>query len=177
MYADSESSLFACFLNFLLNFFLCFFNHFFDTGRMNTTIVNQFFQSNAGNFTTNRIKAGNNNSFRSIVDNQVDTGQSFQSADVTTFTTDNTAFHFIIGQTYNRNSSFCNMVSGTTLDSQRNNLASFLISLILCLLLQILNQHCGLMFNLVLQRLQKLLFSFVTGQAGQTLQLCQLLFT
>ena len=67
------------------------------------------------------------------------------------------------------------MVSSTALNSQGNNFPCLLLCFILCLLLQILNQHGGFVLHLVLQGLQQLLLRFLAGQAGQTLQLSLLL--
>ena len=170
MHSDSKGSLFAGFLNLLLNLFLCLFNHFLNAGRMNTTIINQFFQSDTGNLAAYRIKAGNNNSLRSIIDNQINAGQGFQSTDVTAFTTDNAALHFIVRQAYYGNGGFRYMVCCTTLNCQGDNFSCLAVSLILSLLLQILNHHSRFVLNLVLEGLQQLLLCFVTGQSGNTLQ-------
>ena len=171
MHANRKGCLLASLLNLLLNLFLSLLDHFFNTGRMNTTVVNQLFQSNAGNLAAHRIKAGNNNCLRSIVDNQVNAGQSFQSADIATLATDNAALHLIIRQTNNGNGGLSDMVSSAALNCQRDNLASLSVSIILSLLLQLLDHHCGIMLNLIFERLQQLLLCLVTCQTGDTLQL------
>ena len=116
MHSDSKGCLFAGFLNLLLNLFLCLFNHFLNAGRMNTTIINQFFQSETGNLAAYRIEAGNNNSLRSIIDNQIDAGKGFQSTDVTAFTTDNASLHLITRELHYGNRSFCNVVCCASLN-------------------------------------------------------------
>ena len=100
MHTYRKSSLLACFFDLLFDLFLCFFNHFLDTGRMDTTVVDQFFQSNAGNLTAYGVKTGNNYRLRRIVNDQVNTGQSFQCPDISALTANDTAFHFIIRQGY-----------------------------------------------------------------------------
>ena len=74
MHTHGKGGLLAGFLNLLLNLFLSLFHHLFNTGRMNTTIVDELFQCNAGNLAAHGVKAGNNYSLGSIVNNQIDTG-------------------------------------------------------------------------------------------------------
>ena len=159
MHTYRKSSLLACFFDLLFDLFLCFFNHFLDTGRMDTTVVDQFFQSNAGNLTAYGVKTGNNYRLRRIVNDQVNTGQSFQCPDISALTANDTAFHFIIRQGYYRNSSFCYVVGRTTLNRQRNDLSGLLVCFLFRLLLQIFNEHCGFVFHFFFNRLKKFFFS------------------
>ena len=116
VHPNREHSLFTGFFNSLFNFFLCFLYHFFNAGRMNTPVIDEFFKSYTCNFTPYRVKPRNNNRFRSIVYNKIYACQCFQSSDVSALAADNAAFHFIIRQCYNRNSGFGNMVCGTALN-------------------------------------------------------------
>ena len=87
--------LFASFADFLIDFFAGLFDHFFNACRMDTAIGNQFFQSNAGDFTAYGIKARQDDRFRRIVDDEIDAGQRFNSPDIASFTADDAAFRLI----------------------------------------------------------------------------------
>ena len=67
MHAHCKGGLLASFLNLLLNLFLCLLHHLFNTGRMDTTIVDELFQSDACNLAAHGVKAGNNNSLGGII--------------------------------------------------------------------------------------------------------------
>ena len=62
---------------------------------MNTSVLNQLVQSQAGDFTANRIKAGQDDGFRRVIYNDFNTGSRFQSTDITSFATDDTTFDLI----------------------------------------------------------------------------------
>ena len=68
-----QSSVLPLFPNHGFYFFLCFLHHFFNTSRMDTTILNQGLESHTCNFTTNGIETRKDNHFWSIVNNNVNT--------------------------------------------------------------------------------------------------------
>ena len=90
-----DGSTFTRFNNFFFHLFAYFSYHFFDTGRMDTTVSHKLMQGQTGNFTANRVEGRKNDCFRSIVYNDFNTGSSFQSTDITSFTSDNTSLDFI----------------------------------------------------------------------------------
>ena len=77
VHAHSKGCLLACFLNLLLNLFLSLLHHLFNTGRMDTSIVDELLQSNTSHLTANGVEAGNDYCFRSIVNDQINAGQGF----------------------------------------------------------------------------------------------------
>ena len=86
---------FTRFDNFFFHLFAYFSYHLFDTGRMDTSVSHKLMQGQTGNFTANRVEGRKNDCFRSIVYNDFNTGSSFQSTDITSFTSDNTSLDFI----------------------------------------------------------------------------------
>jgi len=84
-----------------IHFFTGFVDHLFNPGWMNTAVDDQFFQSDPGNFAPDRVKAGQNHSFRRVVDDQVNTCHGFDGPDIASFSTDDAAFHFVTGQSNN----------------------------------------------------------------------------
>ena len=169
-------SLFPGFTNLLTHFFTSFFNHFFDSCRMNTPVDNQFFQSQSGHFPTNGVETGQNNSFRRIVDNQINARQCFDGSDITAFTTDNAPLHFIIRQGYDGHRRFRHVIGCTSLNSQGNNFQRLLFRFFFGFIFKRFNKLSRFMLDFRLYVGQKQLFRIVVRKFGNSFQLCQLLF-
>ena len=127
---------------------------------MNTTVNNKFFKGDSCNLPSYGIKSRKNNRFRSIVDNKIDSGKCFKGADISSFTTDNTAFHLIIRKLDNRNRCFRNMVYGTALNGIGNDITALTVSLMLSLCFCLFYHYDGLMFNVIFYHCKKIIFSF-----------------
>ena len=123
----------------VLHFFLRFLYHFFDSGRMNSSVHNQTFQCNSGNLPANGIKSGKHYCFRRIVDNQFHARERLQSPYVPSLTADNPAFHLIVGKLYNGNRCLSHMIRRTALNGCHNQISCLLVRLFLCLILKFLN--------------------------------------
>ena len=93
--------LYACF-----NFTSSLLYHLFYTRRMNSTVGNKLFKSNASDFSSNRIKARKSNCFRCIIDNKLNSCQLFKHLDVSSFSTDYASLHVFTRERYNRNCCF-----------------------------------------------------------------------
>ena len=91
----------------ILYLFGHFRHHFFNTRGVNTSVLHQLMQSQAGYLTTYGIESGKRDGFRGIVYDDFYARCCFQCTDVTSFTTDDTAFHFIILDVENGNCTFC----------------------------------------------------------------------
>ena len=147
--SDFKRCWFTFFTDTGFHFFLSLLNHFFNSGRMNTSIQNQFFQSNSGNFTTDRIKCGKYNCLRCIINNQIHTCQRFQSTDISPFTADNPSLHLIVRKLDNRNRRFSHMIGSTFLDCCNNIILRFLSGFLTCSAFQLLNHFCSVMFYII----------------------------
>ena len=164
----------SCPLAFCLNggidFLLCFGNHFFDVRRVDTSIGNQFFQCNAGHFPTHRVKAGDCNGLRRIVDNQIAAGQIFERPDIPALAADDAAFHFVVCQRHDGNRNFTGMVRSTALDRGGDDLARNGVGLVLSTVFNFLDLHGHFVghfgFHLRNQHILGL-FHSVTGNALQ----------
>ena len=110
---------------------------------MDTSVNNQFFKCDSCNFSANRIKSGQNNRFRCVVNDQIHTCQSFNGSDVSSFTTDDSAFHFITRKGYYGNRAFGNMVCGTSLNCVRYDVFCFLVCLFFRFAFDVLNHDGG----------------------------------
>ena len=63
---------------------------------MDTPVRNQPFKRNPCDFPAYRVKAGQSNCFRCVVNYQIYTGQRFDCSDVAAFAPDNTLLHLIV---------------------------------------------------------------------------------
>ena len=52
-------------------------------------------QRQTSNFTTHRVETGEDDSFRSVVDDNFNTGSSFEGTNISTFATYNTTFNLV----------------------------------------------------------------------------------
>ena len=96
MYANLESCGFSLFLDHYFDFLLRLLYHLFDSGGMNTSIHDQLLQRNSRYLTSDRIKSGQNNCLRCIINDQVYTRHGLKGTDVTSLTSDDTSLHLII---------------------------------------------------------------------------------
>ena len=110
-------------LDCLFNLTSALLNSFLDTCRVNTSVLNKTLKSKSCNLSAYRIKAGNGDCLRCVVDDKVNTCYSFNSADISALTSYDSALHLIIRERNNRNGRLCSMVSRTTLDGGCDNLS------------------------------------------------------
>ena len=149
MDADFKSGCFAFFLDLGIDFALCLLYHLLDPGGMDTAVYDQSFKSNAGNFSPDRIETGNDHRLGSIVDDQVHARHGLQSTDVSAFTSDDPALHFVAGQLDYRNGCFCHMIGGTALDGADNDFAGSLFRFLFCRRFRFLDHDGGIVFDVV----------------------------
>ena len=87
-------------------------DHFFDTGRVNSTVCDKLFKCDTGNLTASLIEAGKRDSFGCIVDDKVNTRKRFECLYVSALTSDDPALHFVIRQRNNGNCGFGYLICG-----------------------------------------------------------------
>ena len=142
---------------------------------MNPAVGDELLQSQPGNLPADGIEAGNGDCLGSIVDNQVNTGDGLESADIPALPADDPALHLIVGQGDHGHGSLGGVIGGAPLDGGGDNLPTLFLGLVLQLLLDLLDLHGGLVTNLVLHVLEQALLGLILGQLGDFLQLFQLL--
>ena len=79
-----------------------------------------------------RIEPRKNDSFRSVIDDQIYTCQCLYSSYVAAFSSDNAALHIIVWQTDYRNCSLCYLIRSISLDRGSDDLSCSLIGFFLC---------------------------------------------
>lgn len=80
--AAVENRFFSGVEDLFINLLADLFDEFLNAGRVNAPVGNEFFQQTARDFLADRVKAGNDDRFRRIVDQDVDARGGFQSADI-----------------------------------------------------------------------------------------------
>ena len=136
-------------------------HHFFNTGRVNSTVYYQFFQGNPCHFSTNRIESGKYNCLRSIINNQFYTGKLLQCANISSLSSDNSSLHLIVWKLHYGNRRFRHLISSTALNSFHNIFSSGFLSLFLSSCLILSNKQSCIMLNTVFHRVKQFLFCLI----------------
>ncbi len=85
-----------------LHFLLGLLETVLDAGRMNASVLDQFFKCDPGDLPPHRIEAGNRYRFRSIVDYQVSACSALDRPDVPSLTAYDPALHLIVRKSNDR---------------------------------------------------------------------------
>ena len=96
MYTNFKCSSFTLFSHHGLNFLLSLLYHLFNSCRMDTAINNKLLKGYSCDLTAYRVKSGQNNCLRCIINNQINTCHRLKSSDISSLSTDNSALHLVI---------------------------------------------------------------------------------
>ena len=146
------------------------FHHLLNLGRMDTAVLDELFQGDAGNLPLHMVVAGKGNGLRGIVDNKVHTGKGLQGADVPALPADDTAFHFIAGQGHCRDGDLRHMVGGAALNGHGDNLPRPVVCLLLGPLLVLGDFQRLLMGKLPVQDGKKVRLRLLLRKTGDLLE-------
>ena len=141
---------------------------------MNTAIHNELFKRNTRHLTADGVKAGKDDGFRRIIDDQVNTGCGFKRADIASFTANDAAFHLIVRERNNGNRGFCHMVCSATLNRHGDDIARALIRLFFGFRFDIADHQRSLMARIPLNIAQKDLPCLVHRHPGNRFKLLKL---
>ena len=97
----------------------------------------------------------------SVVNDKINAGDGLQGADVATLAADDAALHLVVGQSDHGNGDFRGMVSGTALNSLRDNFAGKLIRLVLNLLFIIHYSQSLIVRKLLIKRTEQIFLSLL----------------
>ena len=137
---------------------------------MDAPVLDQSLQRDAGGLTTYRVECGEHDSLGGVVDDDVDPGDLLEGTDIPPLAADNPALHVVGRKLDHGHSRLGGQISRHTLNGQRDNLASFLLGLLVRLLLD-LSQTVGRVCpRCVLEIGDKLGLCVVPAQTGQLLE-------
>ena len=141
VYACFVSSLLAFFFDNRFDFLAALFHSFLDARGVDTSVGDELFESHSRNLSANGVKRRDSDCLGRIVDNKVNAGECFDSADISTLSTDDSSLHFVVGKVNNRYGRLCNAVCRTTLDSECDYVLGGFVCLVLAFLLDLKQLH------------------------------------
>ena len=97
MNARIKRGVFASLSYLLVDLFSSFIHHLFNARRMYSSIDDELLKRYPCDLSPYRVKSRKDNSFRSIINNQIYACSGFKSADIPALSSDNTPFHLIVG--------------------------------------------------------------------------------
>src|SRR5919202_356372 len=153
-----------------LDFLTGLVDDFFDTRGVNASILEQLIERDPRHLAANGVMTRKCHSFRCIIDDDVNTGDLFEGANVASFPTNNAAFQLLRGQWYRRNGDLGDVVGGEPLNCHTNDLPGALIRFLFGLSLDLANQLGRIFTRLTFDTLEdKAARRFLT-QSGDTLE-------
>ena len=169
-----EAGIFTILLNVLIHFFSGLFDNIFDTTRLNSAVFDQCLKRKSGDLSSDRIKAGYRDSFRCIINDQVNTCSLFNSPDVSTFSTDDSTLHFFRRKRNNGNSTVKRFILRVTLDSCRNDLTSIFGRFFFGFFFFFTDVAGNFISHLGFNYFHQLITCFLFTHVGNTFQKCNL---
>ena len=133
---------------------------------MNTTVTYQLVESQTTGLTTHRIKTRDDDSLRRIINDNFHTGGCLKRTDVSTLTTNDTAFYLIIVDMEYWHTVFYCCLSSHTLNGLDNNFLGLGIGIELRLVHDLVDITCSGSLGLVLHGLHQSGLSFLCAQTG-----------
>lgn len=115
------------FNDFFFNLSANFSHYLFNAGRVDASVGNQLMQCQTGYFATHRVEAGEHDCLRGIVHNDFNSCGSLESADVATFTTNDTSLDLIRVNLKHGHRVFYGCFGGNTLNGLNHNAFGFLV--------------------------------------------------
>ncbi len=113
------------------NFLLGLHDHFFDPGGVYAPVLYEFFQRESRDLAADGIEAGKGYRLRRIVYNQVAAGKGLDGTNIAAFTSNNTAFHLVVGERYDGYRDFTCVVRGAALNGGCDDLPGSGVGLVL----------------------------------------------
>ena len=119
----------TCLYHLILKLFLDFLYHFLNACGMDTSVGNELVECKAAHLTAYWVESTDNDSLWSVVDNNLHSCRCLKGTDVSTFTTDYSAFHLIVIYMEHTHAVFNSRFSGNSLYCLNDNLTCLGISI------------------------------------------------
>ena len=168
--AQFDDRALADFDDLLLQLLAGFGHHFLNAGRVNTAIGHQLLQRQAGDFTADRVEAGNNDGLRRIVHDDFSACGGFQRPDVTAFAANDLAFHVVGFKLEHRDRIFDGEFRGHPLDGLDDNFLGFFAGVELGLGDGFFHERHGIGFRFAFDGFEQLLLGLALRQASRCLR-------
>ena len=170
VHARVERGLFAHFADLHFKLLLAFVDNILNAGRMDAPVLNEAFKGHLGDLAAQGAVCGQDDCFGSVVDDEINAGSRFQSADVAPFTADDAAFHVFAGQGHGGDGVFAHIVARIALDGTGDDLLGLAVRGFAGFGLNEAHHLGGLVAGAGLDFRKKPLPGLLGGQAGDFLQ-------
>ena len=159
-YPSAKRCIFAVSFGNFFNISLSFENDLFDPCRVYSSIMNKLRERHFRYLHSDRVKAGDNDSARSVINNNIHPCCSLESSNISTFSPDDSSFHFIVRNCYSVDSHFRNTRYCKSINRRRYNLACLPLCFIMCFFHCFIEKICCIPFYFVSDFLEKIIFCF-----------------
>src|SRR6266540_4929791 len=149
--------------------------HFLDTGGVDPAIRNELLQRQPGDLAPDRIEARQDHGLRSVVDDQVDTGECLEGSDVPALSPDDPALHVVGGQGKDRDGRLRSLLRGHPLDGDGHDLPGSLLAFLPGLLFDLADGGHGIPLRLIYHLRHERIFGLLSREMPDPLQLPALL--
>ena len=122
------SRLLAQLANVGVHFQVGFLDDFLNAGRMNSAVLDQFFEREFRRLAPDVVEAGDDDDSGGVVDDQIDAGRFLERADVAAFAADDPPFHVVGGYVDRAGRRLGGMPGGVALDRGREDFAGLLLA-------------------------------------------------
>ena len=160
---------FSGFYNLIVKLLLYLGHNFLDACRVNATVSNKLMECQTAYFSSNRIKSRYNDSFGSIGDNNLHTCRSLQGTNISTLTTDDTSFHFIIINMENTHRIFNGCFCCHTLNGLYHHFLGLLVGIELGLIHDFIHIAGRIQLGLVFQTFNQTALGFFRAEPRELL--------
>ena len=99
-----QARLFAKLLDVSVHFLVRLFDDFFDPRRMDAAVLDQLDEGEPGHFAADLVECRDDDDARRVIDDDVNSGEFFEGANVASLATDDTTFHFVVRDVDRRDS-------------------------------------------------------------------------
>ena len=162
---------FTRFDDLIFDLFGHFSHHFFDTRRMDTSVLHELVERQTRYLTAYRIESGKGDRLGRIVHHDLHAGSGLERTDITSFASDDTSFDFVILNMEDGNGAFSRRLGSDTLDGLDDDFLGLFVSLKTRIVHDLVDiGHCSGL-RLIFEGLYQLLFGFLSRHARQLLQL------
>ncbi len=146
--------------------------HLLDPGRVDATVLDQLLERRPRHLAAQAVEGGEDDGLRRVVDDEVDSGQVLERADVPALTADDAALHVVGRELDDRHRRLGGVAGGDALErigDQRSRAAPRLGP---CLLLLLADAARELVADQVLRALEQVVLRLRDRQPGDVLELC-----
>ena len=152
-------------------------DHFLNACRVNATILYQLMQGKACHLTAHRVEATQHDGLGGIINDDLNPCSCFEGADITTFTTDDTALDLVALDVEDGDGVLNSRLRSQTLDGLHDDLLGLLVGGHLRLFDDLVDIALGLVLGFSTQTLDESFARLVSGESSDGLETLLLALT